>query len=83
MLFAELLGYWSVTNDDMTKLDAMYYALGMLGLNFVAMMCQHHNNLFVLRFSMRVKVACSSLLFRKVNYSCYSASSKYVFKIYK
>nr|ADH16740.1 ABC transporter family C protein ABCC2 [Heliothis virescens] len=65
LLFAQLLTYWSV-DSEMTQQDAGLYALAMLGLNFVSMMCQHHNNLFVMRFSLKVKVACSSLLYRKL-----------------
>ncbi|KAG6461030.1 hypothetical protein O3G_MSEX012378 [Manduca sexta] len=65
MLFAELLSYWSV-DSTMSRYDAGFYALAMLGLNFVAVMCQHHNSLFVARFGMRIKVATSSLIFRKL-----------------
>ncbi|XP_037300590.1 LOW QUALITY PROTEIN: multidrug resistance-associated protein 4 [Manduca sexta] len=65
MLFAELLSYWSV-DSNMTRYDAGFYALAMLGLNFVALMCQHHNSLFVARFGMRIKVATSSVIFRKL-----------------
>ncbi|XP_063890832.1 uncharacterized LOC110383917 [Helicoverpa armigera] len=65
LLFSQLLSYWSV-DSEMTQQDAGLYALAMLGLNFVSMMCQHHNTLFVMRFSLKVKVACSSLLYRKL-----------------
>nr|ADH16744.1 ABC transporter family C protein ABCC2 [Heliothis subflexa] len=65
LLFSQLLTYWSV-DSEMTQQDAGLYALAMLGLNFVSMMCQHHSNLFVMRFSLKVKVACSSLLYRKL-----------------
>ncbi|KAH9634039.1 hypothetical protein HF086_001241 [Spodoptera exigua] len=66
LLFSQLLSYWSV-DSDMQQLDAGLYALAMLGINFITMMCTHHNNLFVMRFSMKVKIAASSLLFRKVS----------------
>ncbi|XP_072936018.1 ATP-binding cassette sub-family C member 4-like [Epargyreus clarus] len=64
-LFSRLLTYWSV-EATITKQEAGYYALGMLLLNFIGLMAQHHNNLFVQSFSLRVKVATSSLLYRKV-----------------
>lgn len=67
LLFTQLLSYWSV-DSVMSQKDAGFYALAMLGLNFVSIMCQHHNSLFVMRFSMKVKVACSSLLYRKVRF---------------
>ncbi|CAG9783021.1 unnamed protein product [Diatraea saccharalis] len=65
MLFAQLLSYWTV-DSEMTSFDAGMYALAMLGLNFVTMMCQHHNSLFVMSFSLKIKVACSALLYRKL-----------------
>nr|UAX26432.1 ATP-binding cassette C subfamily [Galleria mellonella] len=64
LLFSRLLSYWTV--PTMTRQEAGLYALGMLGINFITMMCQHHNNLFVMRFSLRIKIACSALLYRKV-----------------
>ncbi|XP_049887665.1 ATP-binding cassette sub-family C member 4-like [Pectinophora gossypiella] len=65
LLFAQLLSYWTV-DSQLTALEAGYYALAMLGLNFIALMSQHHGSLFNLRFSMKMKVACSALLFRKL-----------------
>ncbi|XP_026726078.1 multidrug resistance-associated protein 4-like [Trichoplusia ni] len=65
LVFAQLLSYWSVERP-LSRYDAGFYAFAMLGLNFIALMCQHHNSLFVFRFGMKVKVACSSLLFRKL-----------------
>nr|UMW71136.1 ABC transporter subfamily C2 [Spodoptera frugiperda] len=65
LLFSQLLSYWSV-DSEMSQQDAGLYALAMLGINFITMMCTHHNNLFVMRFSMKVKIAASSLLFRKL-----------------
>ncbi|CAH0600504.1 unnamed protein product [Chrysodeixis includens] len=65
LVFAQLLSYWTV-DSPITRYDAGFYAFAMLGLNFISMMCQHHNSLFVFRFGMKVKVACSSLLFRKL-----------------
>lgn len=65
LVFAELLSYWSV-EATITRLEASYYALALLGINFINMMCQHHNSLFVARFGLKVKVACSSLVYRKL-----------------
>ncbi|XP_075985131.1 ATP-binding cassette subfamily C member 4-like isoform X2 [Anticarsia gemmatalis] len=65
ILFRELLSYWSV-ESPMSRYDAGFYAFAMLGLNFAGMLCQHHNSLFVARFSMKVKIACTSLLYRKL-----------------
>ncbi|XP_041973788.1 ATP-binding cassette sub-family C member 4-like [Aricia agestis] len=65
LLFAELLSYWSV-NSEISQLEAGYYAIGMMGLNLITALTHHHNSLFVNRFSLRVKIACSSIIYRKV-----------------
>ncbi|XP_026726077.1 multidrug resistance-associated protein 4-like [Trichoplusia ni] len=65
LMFSQLLSYWSV-DSTMSRYDAGFYAFAMLGLNFLALMCHHHNSLFVVRFGMKVKIACSSLLYRKL-----------------
>ncbi|VVC94160.1 unnamed protein product [Leptidea sinapis] len=65
ILFTQLLTYWSV-NAAITRDEAGYYALGMLACNFVGFMAQHHNGQFVGRFSLKMKIACSSLIYRKV-----------------
>nr|UEO57356.1 ABCC2 [Conogethes punctiferalis] len=65
IMFAQLLTYWTV-DTDLAHFEAGMYALAMLGLNFVTMMCQHHNSLFVMKFSMKVKVASSAILYRKL-----------------
>lgn len=67
ILFTQLLRYWSTTEgNDMTRLEAGYYGLGMIGLIFLAILLQHHNALFSARFGMKIRVACCSLLYRKV-----------------
>ncbi|CAF4884012.1 unnamed protein product [Pieris macdunnoughi] len=65
ILFTQLLTYWSV-NAALTQEEAGYYALGMLGCNFIALMAQHHNTLFVNRFSLKLKVAFSAVIYRKL-----------------
>ncbi|CAH0722570.1 unnamed protein product, partial [Brenthis ino] len=67
LLFANLLSYWSANaSESITRQEAGYYAIGMLALSFVALMTQHHNSLFVNRFSLKMKVATSSLIYRKI-----------------
>ncbi|KAJ2946418.1 hypothetical protein O0L34_g12457 [Tuta absoluta] len=65
VVFSELLNYW-VVDSTMSQLEASYYALALILINFTTMMCQHHNSKFTLRFSMKIKVACSALLYRKM-----------------
>ncbi|KAJ2946419.1 hypothetical protein O0L34_g12458 [Tuta absoluta] len=65
LVFAGLLNYWTV-DSKMTKMEAGYYALGLVGINSVTAMTQHHYNMFTRRFALRVKVACSALIYRKL-----------------
>nr|XP_034841109.1 multidrug resistance-associated protein 4-like [Maniola hyperantus] len=67
LLFSELLSYWSANPaQTITRRDAGFYAIGMLVLNMISAFSQHHNTLFVNRFSLKMKIACSSLIYRKV-----------------
>ncbi|XP_047534615.1 uncharacterized protein LOC125069235 [Vanessa atalanta] len=67
LLFSELLSYWSANaSQSITRQEAGFYAIGMLALNLVGALSQHHNSLFVTRFSLKMKVACSSLIYRKI-----------------
>ncbi|CAK1599799.1 unnamed protein product [Parnassius mnemosyne] len=65
LLFTQLLSYWSA-DSTISAEEAGYYAIAMISLNFLGVLCQHHNALFVNGFSLRVKVAVSSLIYRKV-----------------
>ncbi|KAI5634883.1 ABC transporter transmembrane region domain-containing protein [Phthorimaea operculella] len=65
LVFAELLSYW-VVDSTMTQLEAGLYALALILINLISALCQHHTNKFNLRFAMKIKVACSALLYRKM-----------------
>ncbi|KAI5634801.1 ABC transporter domain-containing protein [Phthorimaea operculella] len=65
LVFARLLTYWSV-DSEMTTTEAGYYALGLISINAVTAMTQHHYNMFTRRFSLKIKVACSALIYRKL-----------------
>ncbi|XP_039745503.1 multidrug resistance-associated protein 4-like [Pararge aegeria] len=67
LLFSELLTYWSANPaHTITRREAGFYAIGMLVLNIISAFSHHHNSLFVNRFSLKMKIACSSLIYRKV-----------------
>ncbi|XP_046974021.1 uncharacterized protein LOC124540463 [Vanessa cardui] len=67
LLFSELLSYWSANaSQAITRKEAGFYAIGMLALNLIGALSQHHNSLFVTRFSLKMKVAVSSLIYRKI-----------------
>ncbi|XP_038209551.1 uncharacterized protein LOC119830563 [Zerene cesonia] len=65
LLFTPLLSYWSV-NATITQAEAGYYALAMIACNYIGIMAQHHNTLFVNRFSLKLKIAFSAVIYRKV-----------------
>lgn len=65
LLFAQLLNYWQV-DSTMTVQTASYYAGGVILANWLAAFCNHHGNLFCQQFGMKLRIATSSLMFRKV-----------------
>ncbi|XP_059049067.1 ATP-binding cassette sub-family C member 4-like [Achroia grisella] len=65
LLFAQLLLYWSPV-ETIDKETATYYAIGMILANWVAAFFNHHGNLYCQQFGMKLRVATSSLMFRKI-----------------
>ncbi|XP_038209218.1 multidrug resistance-associated protein 4-like [Zerene cesonia] len=65
LLFSELLSYWSV-NTTMTTAVASYYAAAMIVANLIAAFCNHHGNYYCQQFGMKLRVAVSTLMFRKI-----------------
>nr|UEO57357.1 ABCC3 [Conogethes punctiferalis] len=65
LLFGELLMYWSV-NSTMSRETATIYAVSMILANWVAAFLNHHGNLYCQQFGMKLRVAASSLMFRKI-----------------
>ncbi|XP_045508072.1 ATP-binding cassette sub-family C member 4-like [Colias croceus] len=65
LLFSELLSYWSV-NNTMTTAVASYYAAAMIVANLLAAFCNHHGNYYCQQFGMKLRVAVSTLMFRKI-----------------
>ncbi|CAK1599798.1 unnamed protein product [Parnassius mnemosyne] len=65
LLFAELLSYWSA-HSTISRETAAYYAAGMILSNWIAAFCGHHGNFLCQQFGMKLRVAISSLMFRKI-----------------
>jgi hypothetical protein len=65
LLFGQLLLYWSV-NSMMTRETATAYAVSMIAANWVAAFLNHHGNLYCQQFGMKLRIAVSSLMYRKV-----------------
>ncbi|XP_049801524.1 ATP-binding cassette sub-family C member 4-like [Schistocerca nitens] len=53
-------------NSDVTQQQAYLYASGLVLINFAKAFCIHQYNLKVSLVGMRIRVACCSLLYRKV-----------------
>lgn len=66
LLFSQLLSYWSVERP-IDKLTATYYALGLIATNWLFAFFGHHGNLYCQQYGMKLRVATSSLMFRKVS----------------
>ncbi|XP_041974687.1 ATP-binding cassette sub-family C member 4-like [Aricia agestis] len=65
LLFSELLTYWSV-NSTMSRETAAMYAGCMVAANWLAAFFNHHGNLYCQQYGMKLRVATSSLMFRKI-----------------
>ncbi|CAH2068593.1 unnamed protein product, partial [Iphiclides podalirius] len=65
LLFSELLNFWSV-NSTTSRETATYYAIGMILCNWLAAFMGHHGNFLSQQFGMKLRVAVSSLMFRKI-----------------
>ncbi|XP_026324225.1 multidrug resistance-associated protein 4-like [Hyposmocoma kahamanoa] len=65
LLFSQLLSYWSVERP-IDKLTATYYALGLIVTNWLFAFFGHHGNLYCQQYGMKLRVATSSLMFRKI-----------------
>ncbi|KAM3966701.1 LOW QUALITY PROTEIN: ATP-binding cassette subfamily C member 4-like [Aphomia sociella] len=65
LLYANLLLYWS-EDSTINKEKATYYAIGMILFNWVGSLFNHHGNLYCRQFGMKLRIATSSLIFRKI-----------------
>ncbi|GBP41931.1 hypothetical protein EVAR_31694_1 [Eumeta japonica] len=65
LLFSELLTYWS-TEETISRETAAYYAAGMIVANWLSAYLNHHGNLYCQQFGMKLRIATSSLMFRKI-----------------
>ncbi|XP_045760841.1 ATP-binding cassette sub-family C member 4-like [Maniola jurtina] len=65
LLFAQLLNHWSV-NSTISQTTAAYYAAAMVLANLIAAFFNHHGNLYCQQFGMKLRIATSTLMFRKI-----------------
>ncbi|CAG9107766.1 unnamed protein product [Plutella xylostella] len=65
LLFAELLSYWTV-DSTMTRTTATYYTVGMVACNWSAAYLNHQGNFYCQQFGMKLRIATSTLMFRKI-----------------
>jgi len=50
-----------------TQKEAYLYASGMIALGMLTIIINHHSNLGLMEIGMRVRIASSSLIYRKVS----------------
>ncbi|XP_075985107.1 ATP-binding cassette sub-family C member 4-like [Anticarsia gemmatalis] len=65
LLFSQLLLYWS-TDSPISRDMAMYYAIAMIVVNWLAAYFNHQGVLYCQQFGMKLRVATGSLMFRKI-----------------
>ncbi|XP_047540734.1 ATP-binding cassette sub-family C member 4-like [Vanessa atalanta] len=65
LLFGSLLEHWSV-NSEMTREVASYYAAGLILANLLSAFFNHHGNFYCQQFGMKLRVATSTVMFRKI-----------------
>lgn len=53
-----------------TAQDAYIYASAVIALAWASAVIGHHSNVGMLQIGMRVRIACSSLIYRKVIITC-------------
>lgn len=67
LLIGELLAYFNINNSEETNLQYTYICASGLLLNiFISTILQHSNNLAIAHCGMKIRLACSSILYRKV-----------------
>lgn len=62
---AYLIDYFAA-GSTATREQAYWYAGAVVGLSMLSVFIQHHTNLRQCQLGMRLRVACCSLLYRKV-----------------
>nr|CAD7423123.1 unnamed protein product [Timema monikensis] len=65
LLLAKVIQYFDV-NSTITKTEAYLYAGSLVASTFISSMLYSHTNFGVMSISTRVRVACCSLMYRKI-----------------
>ncbi|KAI5640112.1 ABC transporter domain-containing protein [Phthorimaea operculella] len=66
MCLEGLINYFSPTHSGVTKEAAYMYAAGVVGLMAISATMMHPMLLWLLNLSMKIRVACCSLIYRKL-----------------
>nr|CAD7589685.1 unnamed protein product [Timema genevievae] len=65
LLLAKVIQYFDV-NSTITKTEAYLYAGSLVASTFISSMLYSHTNFGVINISTRIRVACCSLMYRKI-----------------
>lgn len=66
MYFARIFNYNHPNQSAITKDEAVIYAACLVGISIISVTIQHPFMLAVMHLGMKIRVACMSLLYRKV-----------------
>lgn len=61
-----LVSYFAPGQTTISKTEAYYYAGGIVACSFVPVAVFHHFILYIFQIGMKIRVACCSLLYKKV-----------------
>nr|CAI5829475.1 unnamed protein product [Callosobruchus analis] len=65
MCLLKLIEYYEPHQMSMTEYDAFLYSIGIIAATFLNVVSSHHYMLGNLQLGMKIRVACSSLVYRK------------------
>ncbi|XP_068622150.1 probable multidrug resistance-associated protein lethal(2)03659 [Battus philenor] len=66
MCLEGMINYFSTAQSGITVSDAYLYAFGVVGLQLINAVIMHPMFLWMLSMSMKLRVACSSMIYRKL-----------------
>lgn len=66
LFLGSVIRYFSPDNETLSREAAYCYAAGLIVTCVLNLFCMHHYNVMTLQFGMRVRVACCSLIYRKI-----------------
>ncbi|CAG9858341.1 unnamed protein product [Phyllotreta striolata] len=66
ILLAKIIAQFSNEDRDYNDYSKYYYSAGLVGLTLFSVFLTHHMNFGLSKIGMRIRIACSSLIYRKL-----------------